>query len=332
MNDQESPTTKANATPAQKKGRVLWIAALLLLVGLGALYYYVPLPKELAGLTATVPLPKASETLSERITALEETLATLPQASPDSSSTLNAIETDIASLDARLAALEQRATQNPSGQETGALKPEIGKLQNEFRNLSSRLASLERDPKEAASIGVPVNQRLRAVEDLREGLWEYGPFSERLAVLLSVAGDDPVVMEVIAPITAYADQGIPTLPMLRVRFDDMAAAVLEAGWKKPEADWRERILANLASVVTIRRTGDLEGDDLEAVLARAEVALNSGDLERTVSLLEGIGEPALKAAESWFRDARARLAAETAIRRLRQVAFSKGKTPTESQQ
>lgn len=332
MNDQENPTTKAKATPARKKGWVLWIAVLLLLVGLGALYYYVPLPKELSGLTATVPLPKASETLSDRITALEETLAALPQASPGSSSALNTIETDIASLDARLAALEQRTTRRSSGKETEAFKPEIEKLRNELQNLTSRLVSLEHDPKKAASIDVPMNPRLRAVEDLREGLWEYGPFSERLSALLSVAGDDPEVMKVLAPITAYADQGIPTLPILRVRFDDMAAAVLEAGWTKPEADWRERILANLASVVTVRRTGDLEGDDLEAVLARAEVALNAGDLERTVSLLEGIGEPALKAAESWFRDARARLAAETAIRRLRQVAFSKGKTPTESQQ
>ncbi|MCE2510893.1 MAG: hypothetical protein J4G10_08005 [Alphaproteobacteria bacterium] len=330
MNDQEHATPKNGVKPVRRKSRLLWTAALLLLVGLGALYYYVPLPKDLAGLTTVVPLPEASESLAGRVAALEETLAAGSQTPPASNAALSAIATDIASLDSRLAALERWVTQSPPGNATGALGPEVEKLQGELQALSSRLASLENAPKQVVSTDVSMNPRLRAVEELREGLWEYGPFSERLTALLAVAGNDPAVAKALAPITAYADRGIPTLPMLRVRFDDMAAAVLETGWVKPEAKWHERLLANLANVVTVRRTGDLEGDDLEAVLARAEMALNSGDLERAVSLLDGIGAPALKAAESWLRDARARLAAEAAIRHLRQVAFSSDKAPSES--
>ena len=332
MNDKESLAAKVKVTPTRKKGWMLWIAALLLLVGLAALYRYMPLPEELTGLVATVPLPETSETLSERISALEKTLTVLSQGTPVSSSILNAIEGDIASLDARLAAIEQRNMQRASGKEAVATEPEIEKLRNELQNLTRRLENFEHDPKKSASMGIPLDSRFRAIEDLRESLWGDSPFNEQLAALLSVAGDDPVMMEILMPITVYANQGIPALPIIREQFDSMAAAVLEAKWTKPEADWWQRILAGLASIVTLRRTGDLEGNDLEAVLARAEIALNSGDLERTVSLLEGIGKPALKAAEFWFRDARARLVAETTIRRLRQVAFSKGKTPTESQQ
>ncbi|MGB1547133.1 MAG: COG4223 family protein [Alphaproteobacteria bacterium] len=334
MNDQENPRTEGEAAPVHKKRWVLWTAVLLLLVGLGALYYYVPLPKDLAGLTAIVPVPKEkeSESLVDRVAALEEALAALPQAAPVSNATLSAIATDIASLDSRLAALERWVAEGSETGESGTLKPEVEKLQSDLQSLSSRLAGLEEASKQTASTDIFADPRLRAIEELREGLWEYGPFSERLTALLAVAGNDATVRKLLAPITAYADQGIPTLPMLRARFDDMAAAVLEAGWVKPKADWREKLLANLANLVTIRRTGNLEGDDLEAVLARAEVALNAGDLERTVTLLDGVGEPARKAAEFWLRDARARLAAEAAIRQLRQMAFSPTKAPAESQQ
>ena len=332
MNDKESLAAKAKATPTRKKGWMLWIVALLLLAGLAAFYRYIPLPEELTGLAATAPLPETSENLSERISALEKTLTVPSQGTPVSGSTLNAIESDIASLDARLAAIEQGETQRAGGKETVASEPEIEKLRNELQNLALRLTNLEHDPKKSASIGAPLDPRLRAIEDLRESLWKDSPFNEQLAALLSVTGDDPAMMEILIPITVYANQGIPTLPMIREQFDSMAAAVLEAKWIKPKASWWQRILARLASVVTLRRTGDLEGNDLEAVLARAEIALNSGDLERTVSLLEGIEQPALQAAEFWFRDARARLVAEMTIRRLRQVAFSKVKTPTESQQ
>ncbi|MEW5704286.1 MAG: mitofilin family membrane protein [Pseudomonadota bacterium] len=341
MSDQEEPKTETEQAPPTRKARRLWLPLALLILlllagGLAALYAF-PLPKEWTGWLAfpeTQPetqkeTQKETDVLSARVAALEEAFEILPQTSQGTTAQLNAIETDLASLDGRLAALESQIFEGAGGGEA-ASQAEIEALRTAVEGLAAQLADLVRVTK-ADPVDPVANRRFLAVEGLCEGLWEYGPFRERLMDLLAVAGEDPIMKEAVAPIAAYADRGIATLPMLRARYDAMASAALKADRLKPDANWTEKLLANLSSVLTIRRTGDFEGDGLEAVLARAELALEAGDLERGVALLRGIEGPAGGAMESWLRDAEARLAAEAAIRRLRQLAFPGGAKPSAAQ-
>lgn len=326
MGDEKTLKTDKKATVAGnnvagKKRRRLWmVLPPLLVAGAVAIYFFAPW-QSLPFLQGAWPSAGETKILSVPVAPVapaapvEKTLPMLPQETtnpmgPDPIGRLNGIEANIASLDARLAALESGALQGG----------EIKKLQSDLRALAAGLADLSAANGRAKTPG-QMNPRLRAVEDLGEGLWEYGPFRARVAALLAVAGNDPAMMAALAPIATYADQGIATLPMLRLGFDGMAAAVLDAGRADGEGGWKERLFANLAGFLTIRRTGDVQGDSLEAVLARAEVALGAGDLARAVSLLETIHGPGAKAAHAWLVDARARLGATAAIGQLRRLAI-----------
>ncbi len=324
---------KKKSAFAGKKSWVLGGLVLLLVAGGFAAASFLPaLPGVafLKGLTASSDVGNGTEgeteSLSRRLTVLEAAISDNPTAS------LNAIAVNIASLDARLAALESGISQGDDTDVLARLVPEIERLQRELAALSTRMAEFASGPRGLPGSGMLMDPYLRAVEDLREGLWEYGPFRDRLTALLAVAGGNPAAADALAPIVAYADQGIPTLPMLRARFDDLAAAVLEARWVEDGTGWTDRLLANLSGLLTIRRTGEIEGNGLEAVLARGEQALHAGNLERAVALLEKIEGPGAEAAGSWLRDANARLAATAAMRQLRHLVFSREKNSAKGPQ
>ncbi|PCJ58946.1 MAG: hypothetical protein COA65_07205 [Rhodospirillaceae bacterium] len=334
MNDPNVSSAEKKPAFAGKKGWVFGGLVLLLAVGGVTAFLFLPALPGAAFLKGLVSSDarNATESLSRRLTVLEEAIAALPKNSENPTSALNAIAVNVASLDARLAALENGIAQGDGADVLTHLVPEIEKLQSEFAALSARMAELAFAPRGMADLSMPgsgMRPYLRAVEDLREGLWEYGPFRDRLAALLAVAGGNPAAVKALAPIATYADQGIPTLPMLRARFDDLAAAVLARPPVTTGAGWKERVLANLSGLLTIRRTGDIEGDGLEAVLARAEQALHAGDLGRAVGLLEKIEGPGVEAAGLWLRDAKARLGAAAAVRQLRRLAFSREENPAE---
>jgi len=60
----------------------------------------------------------------------------------------------------------------------------------------------------------------------------------------------------------------------------------------------------------------VQGDTVEAKLARAEAALKAGDLAQAVDLVKSLPEPTHRATSSWLARADAHLTAQRAIDRL----------------
>ena len=77
-----------------------------------------------------------------------------------------------------------------------------------------------------------------------------------------------------------------------------------------------RFVANAKSLVTIRRTGEISGDTTEAIVARMEERLETGDLAGAVAEGDALQGPARDAAAGWLADARARLEADMLLRDL----------------
>ena len=82
-----------------------------------------------------------------------------------------------------------------------------------------------------------------------------------------------------------------------------------------ESRW-QKIWAEISSLILVRRTGDIEGEDLEARLARAEVRLGEGDLAAAVAEIGAIKDAARTPLEDWLADARTRLEVTEAATRL----------------
>jgi hypothetical protein len=74
------------------------------------------------------------------------------------------------------------------------------------------------------------------------------------------------------------------------------------------------VLQRVNRVVSIRPIGeDVQGQDPDAVAARAEAMVEAGNLAGAAAELESLSGAAAEAASGWLADAQARLAAEAAL-------------------
>ena len=74
--------------------------------------------------------------------------------------------------------------------------------------------------------------------------------------------------------------------------------------------------------MTVRRVGEVEGAETDAVLARAERRLAAGELAAAVGLIEGLDGPAIEAARDWLARAKARQTALAALAGLQRRAIA----------
>lgn len=152
-----------------------------------------------------------------------------------------------------------------------------------------------------------------ALLQLRQALSGSGSFESELALVEGLAAEDAELKAALAPLAQRAGMGIAGLPSLQVSFDGMAGKVVAAARGGEEGDWVAKTLQKVSEAVTIRPVGLVEGDDAGAVLARAEVKLEAGDLAGAVTELDGLSGAAAEGAASWRQEAEARLGAQKAL-------------------
>jgi len=296
------------------------------------------LKKQLDGL----PPPAAPDLgdLPARLDALQKQVAAL-KAAPAGALALppevQALPQRLDDLAAKLAALDQRVTrleQKPGSDEAVAqLKSALDGLDQHLKSdeaalgdlvsMKQAIAKLQAQPPPAAGAALVL-----ALTELRQRLAAGRPFGAEVDALARLAGRDPALSSALAgPLAALeplAAAGAPGLARLQGEFPPVADAIARsesgAAALPPGAGFGERVLARLESLVTIRPVADggesAAGDAPLARLARAEAALNRGDLAASVAELSAISGPGAAAAGPWLERARARLAADAAASAL----------------
>lgn len=165
-----------------------------------------------------------------------------------------------------------------------------------------------------------------AVGQLRVAVLSGQPFPAPLSNVKSILAADgettATVSQTLRTLDVRASVGIATLATLRERFAANAGAILRAE-TLAAAGWMDETLRRLAAVVTVRRTGKVSGAGTEAILARAESRLDSGDLAAAVAELSMLAGAPAAAAAPWLDSARARLDVEAALTDLEAYAVSR---------
>lgn len=151
-----------------------------------------------------------------------------------------------------------------------------------------------------------------ALADLVRATAGDAPFANELKALRAVAPDAPEIDD----LAHYADNGAPTMQTLTARFHNDIDGILAAERAAQAHNWAERLWADFVNLVSVRRVGNVAGNDTQARVARAEYALNHGDLAAAVREVDGLDAPAKKAASAWLKDAKARLAVARDARAL----------------
>ena len=219
-------------------------------------------------------------------------------------------------LAARMAALEAKlaALPAPDTDALAALERDIAALKTAAAETDTRIAS-ETERLKAVGRGVSL---VYAIGRLRSAVEGEAPYA---APLNAVRGHfdalgllrEPAIGKALDTLSARAAGGLPNRASLAARFAADARAALQAASIPQDGGMVDRLLAEAGNLVTVRPIGEIEGDSVEARLARAEARLGRGDLAGALGEIAPLGGGAANALAAWKADAEARLAAEAAV-------------------
>ncbi len=201
---------------------------------------------------------------------------------------------------------------------------EIAKLTNTVSAYEDRIAGLENSLAESRRTAIAVGKAdalALAVGQLRDALAGGEPFAAELSTVQRLASGDPRLAAALNPVASRASDGIPTRAQLVARFPAAIDAALAAETATTKGDWVDKSLGALKRWAGIRRI-DGRGEDVEAVVARAESAVRRDDLAAAVNelaSLEGVAGPPMAA---WLSAARQRLAADAARAEISRIVLS----------
>lgn len=264
-------------------------------------------------------------TMGEKLAGLELTLSQLGQQAGESgAAAMVALTAEVDAMKARLAE-QASGPDQASGQDQaaiaatqadiGALKVENKALRESVAGLEARMAQLESLMQQSSQARQKVGageSLVLAMGQLRQSVLAGASYERNLSAVTALAGKDAGLQPAAKSLAAWSTKGVVTLRALSNQFPAMARAVLQADPAGEAGFWR-RTLHRVTSLVTVRRVGEVEGGDVDAVLARAERRLASGELAAAADLIGGLDGALGEAASGWLGQAKARLAAMSAL-------------------
>lgn len=263
--------------------------------------------------------------LEQRMESLEaRPLAPVSDDGTQSASVNESLLNLIGSLRERIASLESRENVAPSDLETVTTRIETAESA-----AGARIAGLEADldkVRQLAEKRAPQRERagllLLAVGQLEAATTSSGSFAAQLGSVRDLAPKEPTGIESALSVLDAHKGGVETVSSLARRFNDLAKAVSQAKLAGSDEGLVGKTLNTVASLVTIRRTDVVEGPGVDAVLARAENAVNAGDVSGAVAALEELSGATAERASDWIASAKARLAVDQAVAQLRGAALA----------
>ncbi|KAG0180372.1 Formation of crista junctions protein 1 [Apophysomyces sp. BC1034] len=140
------------------------------------------------------------------------------------------------------------------------------------------------------------------------------PFVQELEALRNSAKDNAVLKAVLSSIPReVAEEGIESANGLSVRFEQIAEQARRVALVPEDGGFGAHILSIILSKLLFRKEGLVQGDDVEAVLARSGYYLKNGDLELAVRELNQLRGWPKRLAYDWIESARRHLEIKQAL-------------------
>jgi len=280
--------------------------------------------KRLDNLAKVLPNPETLINMRQKFTAMEAAIENLDQKS--SGVSFKVLEKELDSLKHRYTELVSQPNRINNAEMTKqniALAAENSQLFETLSTLQTRLTLLEKSLKQGAltrkSTGLE-QSLIVAVGQLRETVLSGRPYAEPLEAVVALSKKKNELAEAIAALTPKKKQGIVTLRALADQFPSIARAVIRAEMKN-DGGFLNRIWQRVSSLVTIRRVGEIDGAETDAILARAERRLIAGELAAAINIIEGLKGPASAAVQVWLDQAKIHLSAVLALARMQRQAI-----------
>lgn len=162
----------------------------------------------------------------------------------------------------------------------------------DIARLGARVATLETQQSHSSQAAAAALAASAVVEATQGS----GPFADELSSLRAISPPSPELQA----LARLAAAGAPSRTALAASYPDYAARAASAARALGDrAGLGDRIVYELSRVVTLRQVGDVAGDGVDAVLARAERQVEDGDLDRALRTLDKLPAGAKDAMAPW---------------------------------
>lgn len=280
------------------------------------------LRSELAGLSS----PDLNSTLAplrEEIDGLRDALAAQPAGGGGDGALDAALLLRLEAIDVEIQNTSQLASANMQTIAGGLLELETkleglaaaqAKSQTDLRaridTLETGRSADERELSRAATLALAAGQ-------LRTALERGAPYGGALKILQTVSADDARLSTALMALRGTAETGVATGPALELSFAKLVPDLLAAGRAGTEnvsGDLVDRLTGRLNDIISVRRTGvDVQGDDVEARIARAEIFLADRDVAAALAQFDDLEGPAADTLGPWLARARGHVGARDAL-------------------
>lgn len=293
------------------------------------------IPESLKPPTSTTSISVVStlDNLQTRVSAIERQLTT-PRIGPASSEPLptdlgQEMQAAIQDLQERLATLEARATINviPDEQDGSkkarSLGASLSKQKQELEAFRESIRQIESTAEELVNERVGSVGFLLTVSQLQKAIQTGRPF--RLELKTAMALEKLIDWSTIDidALGAQSDKGVPTRDKLQRDFTLLAPAIIRADLMPDStASWAHRSLDSLLSIINIRRLDDDGSATVNSVVARIEIALRNGNLDRALEAASSLNGLAAKTVYPWLTHLRNRVQVEAIMTQLNNLAIA----------
>lgn len=162
----------------------------------------------------------------------------------------------------------------------------------DIERLGERVARLEANQTQASQAAAAALAASVVVEASQGA----APFADELASFRALAPPTPELQA----LERLSHGGAPSRVALAASFPDYAARAASAAHALGDkAGLGDRIVYALSRIVSLRRVGDVPGDGVDALLARADRQVEDGDLDLALHTLDGLPPNAREAFAPW---------------------------------
>ena len=248
--------------------------------------------------------------VNDRLSAVEK--RPLTESSEAAKQAFAAYERDLENLRTQLN--EQTKTNDALAKE---LEARAQSAKDEVAAAAQRAAELQKQAEEQAKVAAAQAESRTRAAAVREAMASLDASIETgapFAAALKILGQG---VDVPAPLTAAADTGVTSLPQLQDSFPELARQALDASIRETvDDDMANRAIAFLRAQTGVRSLTPHEGDDPDAVLSRAEAALDEGDLSTSLTELKKLPPSGQAVMADWIAKAQTRLEVTEAAKTL----------------
>jgi len=162
---------------------------------------------------------------------------------------------------------------------------------------------------------------LLTMNELRGNIGGGQSFESDLKIIEKYAKDDPEMQAALKRVAPYARSGVLSRPHLQKEFRNIAADIVMAKLQGEDASVRERVLLRLSKYAKMRKVDDIQGDSVDATVARAELLIDQGDIKGAIRELQSLDGAPAETAAPWLQQAEGHVAADDSSQVLLQTVL-----------